>query len=72
MGMIQAVYLPVGGILMTILEQDDSELRELIARFQETAGDNPNFHRVLNAKFQSPDWDHSRVIFDMKDVLQVI
>lgn len=52
---------------MTILEQDDDELREVIARFHETAGDKPNFHNLLNPQFQSPDWDHSRIVFDMKD-----
>jgi len=52
---------------MTILEQDDKELREVIARFQETAGEKLYFQRLLNPHFQSPDWDHSRIVFEMKD-----
>ena len=31
------------------------------------AGDKPHFHKILNPQFQSPDWDHSRAAFDMKD-----
>ena len=62
-------FVPVelGGFLMIILEQDDAELRKVITRFQETAGDKLYFQKLLNPLFQSPDWDHSRVIFDMKD-----
>ncbi len=52
---------------MTILEQDDGDLREMIARFQETAGDTLYFQKILNPQFQSPDWDHARIVFDMKD-----
>ncbi len=52
---------------MTIIEQDDAEFREVIARFQETAGDKLYFQKLLNPQFQSPDWDHSRIVFDMKD-----
>ncbi len=52
---------------MTILEQDDRELQEVIVRFQETAGDKLYFQKILDPKFQSPAWDHSRVIFEMKE-----
>ena len=52
---------------MTMLEQDDPELREVITCFHEMEGDQPNVHKLLNPQFQSPDWDHSRVVFDMKD-----
>ena len=52
---------------MTMLEQDDPELREVISHFHEMEGDKPNVHKLLNPQFQSPDWDHSRIVFDMKD-----
>lgn len=52
---------------MTIVEQDDEEFREVIARFRETAGDKLYFQKLLNPQFQSPAWYHSRVVFDMKD-----
>lgn len=52
---------------MTILEQDDAELRDVVAHFGEIAGDRHHFNKLLNPLFQSPDWDHSHIIFDMKD-----
>jgi len=52
---------------MTIVEQDDEEFREVIARFRETAGDKLYFQKLLDPQFQSPAWDHSCVVFDMKD-----
>ena len=52
---------------MIILEQDDPELLKVITRFKETSDEIPNFFRILNSQFQSPDWDHSHVVFDMKD-----
>lgn len=52
---------------MTIIEQDDDEFREVSARFQETAGDKLYFQKLLNPQFQSPDWNHARITFDMKD-----
>ncbi|NQT74189.1 MAG: hypothetical protein HQ553_15705 [Chloroflexi bacterium] len=52
---------------MTMLEQDDAELCGVITRFHEMAGDAPNFTKILNPQFQSPDWDHSRIVFAMKD-----
>ena len=52
---------------MTIIEQDDAEFRDIISRFREAAGDRLYFQKILNPQFQSPDWDHSRIVFDMKD-----
>lgn len=52
---------------MTILEQDDEELRQVITRWRELAGDKFHFQKLLDPQFQSPDWDHSRIVFDMRD-----
>ena len=52
---------------MIMLEQDDREFREVIARFQEAAGETRYFQKLLNPQFQSSDWDHSRIVFEMKE-----
>ncbi len=39
----------------------------MIAHSQEAAGNKPYFQKILNPQFQSPDWDHSHIVFDMKD-----
>ncbi len=44
-----------------------AELHEMIDRYLETAGDTIHFRKILNPKFESPDWNHSRIVFDMKD-----
>lgn len=31
------------------------------------AGDKLDFWKILTPQFQSPDWDHSRIVFDMHD-----
>jgi len=52
---------------MGFIEEDDPELRTILEFLHEKLENTPAFHRFLDPKQESPDWEHSRIVFNMKD-----